>query len=101
MALTIDGATHGYDANNVQTLKNNINVKCVSETVAAINLGLTTLRTEVDNAWVGASAEKFKEKMEQDANEVSKAIQTAGEQCISFIDGTVGQMAEVDESITF
>ena len=101
MALGIEGASYGYDSNNAQRLKNQINIKCVSDTVAAINMGLITLRSEVDNAWVGASAEKFKQKMEQDANAVSKAIQEAGNLCTSTIDGTVGQMAEVDESITF
>ena len=101
MALGIEGASYGYDSNNAQRLKNQINIKCVDETVTAINKGIFELRLEVSKAWVGASAEKFKEKMDQDANAVSKAIQEAGNMCIATIDATVGQMAEVDESITF
>lgn len=101
MALNIEGATHGYDSNNVQNLINHINVKCVSDTISALNLGISTLRSEIDNAWVGASAEKFKEKVENDANEVSKAIEQAGQTCVDFINSTVSKMAEVDNSITF
>lgn len=99
--LGIESATYGYDSNNTQNLINQINIKCVSDTVTAINTGLAELRVAVDQAWVGASAEKFKEKMEQDANAVSKAIEDAGEMCKSTLRSTVSQMAAVDESITF
>lgn len=101
MALGIEGASHGYDANNTQRLINNINVKCVGDTVAAINLGLGELRRAVDAAWVGASAEKFKQKMEKDANDVSKAIREAGDGLTNYINAVTSKMADVDNSITF
>ena len=40
-------------------------------------------------------------KLMKDMSSVTKAIQDAGNMCTSTIDATVGQMAEVDESITF
>lgn len=101
MALNIENASFGYDANNLQQAINNLNTKCVTSTIASIKTGLAELRRSVDAAWAGQSAEKFKTKMEEDADIVSKAIEEAGESVIASLKSYLGSLAEVDESITF
>lgn len=101
MALNIEGASYGYDSNNLQQLKQRINVNCVSDTIANIRTGLNALNTAVTNAWVGTSADRFKEKMQADADAVSKFIQEAGDLCLAGLDGVGAGIKEVDESISF
>ena len=57
MALNIEGATIGFDANNVQTALNNLNTKCIGDAIRKMNDSMSELREYVDSAWVGASAE--------------------------------------------
>ncbi len=101
MALSIENATFGYDANGLQQAINNLNLKCVTETISAINGGMADLRSSVDAAWKGQAAEKFKTKMEEDADEVSSAIQEAGEALTSSLKTFVSNLADVDNSISF
>ena len=101
MAVNINNATYGYDANNLSHTINQLHLKCVQETISKLNMGLMTVRESVDNAWKGQSAEKFKKTFEEQANEVSKAIEMVGERCSSDLTNFVNSLADVDNEINF
>ena len=101
MAVNVSNATFGYDANGLQQAINNLQTKCVAETIAKINRGMADLRAAVDQAWVGQSAERFKSKMEEDANAVSSSIEEAGQALEDGVSGIVGDLSQVDDSISF
>ena len=61
---TIEGATIGFDQNNVATAINNLQVHVINDTITKMNESMASLREYVDNAWVDQSAEIFKENME-------------------------------------
>lgn len=65
MALTIQGATIGYDANEVQTALNNIHTQVIEEAQNQLRQQLTQLDASVDEIWVGQSAETFKKICKQ------------------------------------
>ena len=60
MALTIENASIGYDANNLQSTLNNIHNNCVESTKTALKTNLDELRTAIDECWVGSSGTNAK-----------------------------------------
>ena len=101
MALSINNATYGYDANNLQQTINNLNINCIQKTINDLNKGILSLRATVDGVWKGQSAEKFKEKLESDANSVSKTISDLGDSLTSSMQSFVNNLAEIDNNISF
>lgn len=49
MALTIENASIGYDANNLRSTLNNIHNNCVETTKSALKTNLDELRTAIDD----------------------------------------------------
>lgn len=101
MAVNIDNATFGYDSNQLQKAINNLNVRCITATIASIKTGLSELRGAVDDAWQGQSAEKFKTKMQEDADEIVKSLEEAGDALETSLKSYVSALADVDNNITF
>lgn len=99
MALTIEGAQIGYDANNMQSTLNNIHNNCVERTKTALKTNLDTLRTSVDACWVGASAEKFKDQMQRNVDDICKGLDLAYESLCSTFKTAQSDMQAVDDSI--
>ncbi len=99
MALDIHGATFGVDANGIATLENNLNVKCIQETITKMNGGIAALREAVDTAWVGQSAENFKDNMETDKEAVVKALNESYEILKGELDDIASKMGEVDQEL--
>lgn len=99
MALNIEGATIGFDANNVQTALNNLNTKCIGDAIRKMNDSMSGLREYVDSAWVGASAEQFKNNMEADKDRISQALQDTYEVLESEMYQIVDEMASADDEL--
>ena len=99
MALTIENATIGFDANNVQTALNNLNTRCIGDAISKMNDSMQSLREYVDSAWVGASAETFKNNMEADKNKVSEALRDTYDILKSEMYQIVNEMAAADEAL--
>lgn len=99
--LSIENATHGYDASNLSALKNKIRFECIDPAAQALIDGLTDLETAIDEIWVGDSAKRFKEKIKSDAEVVQGKILTIGNDVSSYLDEVMAKLKEVDESITF
>lgn len=101
MALNFENSTFGYDSEGLQHLINEINVNCIANTISAMRTGLANINTSVDQAWVGQSANKFKDKVQEDANQVIKALEEAGNAVVGGLHASGGGMIDVDQSINF
>ena len=99
MALNIEGASIGFDANNVETALNNLNTHVIQDSITKMNGSLQTLRESVDNAWVGASAEQFKKNMESDVKKITQALQDTYEILKTQMYSIVNEMASVDQEL--
>jgi len=99
MALNIEGATLGYNAFNIQKLKNDINTNVIQRSITTMNIALVGLRTEVDKVWVGASAEQFKSNMEADVNKISEALHASYDTLCSELNQIIEKMDELDRNL--
>lgn len=99
MALNIEGATLGYDANNVQAAFNSLNENVIAETITQMTSSMSTLREAVDAVWVGQSAEKFKENMEYDKNYIIDCLNQTKEVLHTELNEIVNKMDEVDQNL--
>lgn len=99
MALTIETATIGYDANNLQSTLNHIHNNCVESTKSVLKTNLDELRTAVDQCWVGNSAEKFKEQMQRNVDDICTGLDLAYETLCATFNGAQSDMQAVDDSI--
>lgn len=66
MALGIEGATIGVDTGGIQTLLNDINAQVIEGATTQMRNGAEELNNAVNAAWVGTSADMFKQNMESD-----------------------------------
>ena len=99
MALNIEGATIGFDANNVETALNNLNAQVIQEAIKTMNSSMSKLRDSVDEAWVGASAEQFKANMESDKNKITENLQESYDVLKSEMYQIVNEMADADAAL--
>ena len=99
MALNIEGATIGFDANNVETALNNLNTRCIQDAITRMNNSMQGLRDYVDSAWVGSSAEQFKTNMETDKEKIAQSLQDTYEVLKSEMYQIVNEMSAADEAL--
>lgn len=99
--LNFESSTFGYDSEGLTQLINEINIKCIEQTRTSMLNGLNALNQAVDAAWVGDSANRFKEKIDEDAKAIIKAIEAAGEECKNGLQSAGGGMINVDKEISF
>lgn len=99
MALNIEGASIGFDANNVQKALNNLKTGVIQDTITLMQSGLLDLYTAVNDAWVGASAEQFKKNMNTDMNKVSNALSDTYDILVSEMDQIINAMKAADEEL--
>lgn len=99
MALNIEGASIGFDANNVQAALNNLNTQVIEEAVNKMSSSMSTLRGYVDAVWVGASAEQFKNNMEADKVMITDSLRATFDELRSELFNIVNAMAEADQEL--
>lgn len=99
MALNIENATIGFDANNVETALNNLNIKVIQDTITKMNNSMQGLRDYVDSAWVGSSAEQFKTNMESDKEKIAQSLQDTYDVLKSEMYQIINEMAAADEEL--
>ena len=97
MALTIENASIGFDANNVEKALNHLNSDLIDATIQQMNNSMAELREYVDNAWVGESAETFKANMEHDKDDVTKGLHDAYDALRSAMYEIVNNMQDKDK----
>lgn len=99
MALDIERATLGYDANNVQEALNSLNLKVIEGSKIKLRNSLLTLRAAVDVVWVGQSAEQFKKNMDYDVDTICKALDETQGVLETELHEIVNKMDEVDQNL--
>ncbi len=99
MALNIEGATIGFDSNNVEKALSNLNTSVIQEAIKTMNSSMSKLRDSVDEAWVGASAEQFKANMESDKDRITTALQETYDVLKSEMYQIVNEMADADAAL--
>lgn len=99
MALNIENATVGFDANNIQMALNNLNTKVINDTIGFMNSKMSELCEWVDSAWVGASAETFKANMEADKEVVIKNLKDTYDVLKSEMYQIVNELQAADEAL--
>ena len=99
MALTIQGATIGVDANGIQQLINNLETHVIQDTISKMNASQAALRDKVDAAWVGQSAETFKNNMETDKGVLEKSLKESFEVLKSELFNIASAIGEEDQSL--
>lgn len=99
MALNINNATIGYDANEVQTALNNIRTDVIGATQDALRQNMNSLREAVDNVWVGQSAENFKSNMSTDMEAICSYLDEAYESLKNELNQITNEMSQIDENL--
>lgn len=99
MALNIENATVGFDENNVEKSLNNLNVRCIGETIDMMKSSYANLQTAVDAAWVGVSADQFKKNVLSDIEVISQSLQDTYDILRSEMYQVVNEMAAVDAEL--
>ena len=99
MALTIEGASIGYDENQMMTTLSNVHNNCVISTKNALRNNLAQLRDSVHACWVGKSAETFLENMDHDVEEICKGLDAAYDGLEAEFKKVVAGLAEIDQEL--
>jgi len=101
MALTLEGATFGYDAQGLAALKRHLKINCIGLAETTLKKGINEIEQKVDASWVGTSAKKYKNKFDTDVKTTITKLKDLGDKIEAELD-TAGQgMINVDESIEF
>lgn len=101
MAINIENANFGYDANNLKAAIENLRTHCITETAEEIRKYNDEIKTVVDAGWKGASAEKFKQRWENDSAAIIKQLEDAGDEIEKALNDFVTSLANVDNNISF
>ena len=99
MALNIDGASIGYDENQMASTLNHVHNNCVIATKNALRANLAQLRQEVHACWVGQSANNFMDNMEHDVDEICKGLDAAYEGLEAEFKKVLAGLAEIDQEL--
>lgn len=100
MGLSIDGATIGYDAKELNDAMQRLNTEVISVAIEKMTSGMETLRDQVDAVWVGKSAESFKNNMEFDKKVIIDALEKIRDEEIrGFMDQIVSNFDEIDQNL--
>lgn len=99
MALNIEKATLGYDANNVTAAINSLNTDVIVESETKLRNSLSTLFTAVDAVWAGQSAEQFKKNMDYDVEIICQSLEETHKVLETELNQIVNKMDEVDQNL--
>ena len=99
MGLTIERATEGVNANEVQTALNAIHASVILDAQNQMRTELNTLTQGVDDVWVGQSAEAFKHNMEVVMNEIIDALDSSYRDVESMFNQVTNNFLEFDENL--
>ncbi len=99
MALNIEKATLGYDANNVTAAINSLNTDVIVASENKLKSSLSTLFSAVDSVWVGQSAEQFKKNMDYDVSTICQSLEETHKILETELNQIVNKMDEVDQNL--
>lgn len=99
MALNIEGASIGFDANNVGQALTNLQTRVIDEANQRMDGKFEEVQDYVNKAWMGESAEAFKDNFFSDKEVVKQALEETHQALKSEMYSIVNAMAEVDQNL--
>lgn len=99
MALTIEGASQGYDRGGVEVLMQRIHSEVINEAKNSMQNNLSNLNTAIDDIWQGQSATNFKNNMALDVQSIKDALDATYEVLNTEIHQVANAMAQVDQEL--
>ena len=100
MALNdINSSTIGYDPEAMKTAMANIKANLIEQTKNSMSKYMNELQSGVDSAWRGASADRFKENMDELAKNMSATLDGYYQQLENEMSTIVTKMSEAEENL--
>ncbi len=100
MALTIEGSDYGYDKNGLDEALNNIKVQVIEEASKEISDGIDNIINSVEEYWVGAGAEMFKNNLLTDKDYITKRLNAVYEEkLVANFNAFLKDMQENDQNL--
>ena len=99
MALNIEGASIGFNENQMITTLNNVHHNCVELTKGALRMSLGTLRDSVNECWVGQSADNFMSNQESDVEKICAGLDAAYEGLVNQFKEVGAGLNEIDQTL--
>ena len=97
--LNIGGATIGYDSSNLQKTFDNLHTSCVSDTKKIMKSKTENIENSVLKAWVGTSADMFKDNWDRDVDYVSKKLDEVSKQLEDQFNTIIKSMNKKEDAI--
>lgn len=95
----IQQSTVGYDTQGVDDMLREIKTKVIVEAAEEMKTSVNALNEAIDNVWVGASADQFKENMQSDVAKISAKLEESYNTLENRIWGIVSSMVEADQNL--
>ena len=100
MALTIEGATVGFDANGLQNLiEQEIKINLIENTTKHLKDNYDTLTEALREIWQGQSEQIFEKNIGVDLVRIVAAIQSAGEQLQTEVTNMGAEVVHADQEL--
>ncbi len=99
MALNISKATIGYDRDQLTKTYNNLRANCIQDTIRIMQKNTKIIYDFVNQAWVGQSADQFKQNWENDVYYIVKRLGEAETQLKNQFDSVVKTMNKQENTI--
>lgn len=100
MALNdINSSSIGFDPEAMKTAMASIKTNLIEQTNNSMAKYMTDLKSGIDNAWRGASADRFKEHMDELAKNMSATLDGYYQNLESEMSAIVNKMAEAEENL--
>lgn len=97
--LGIEGATLGFDEDGSRQALDNINEQIIERIIERMEHSVEDLMYAVDEAWVGPSAEIFKDNVFADLNTIEYGMEESRRQLYEEFSNVQQQMFNADTSI--
>lgn len=99
MALTIEGASVGFDSNGLNTLLEDIQVKLVDDTANHLIDNYEKLQESLREIWQGQSEQIFEANIGTDLQKIVSAIRSAGEHLSTTVTNMGAEVIHADEEL--
>ncbi len=100
MALNdINSSTVGFDPEAMKTAMANIKTNLIDQTNNSMTKYMSELKSGIDNAWRGSSADRFKENMDTLSKNMAATLEGYYENLEAEMAAIVQKMADAEENL--
>jgi len=97
--LNIEGATYGFDEEGSKQALENINEQIIEKVIQKMKDSVDGLMDKIDAAWVGPSAEIFKDNLFEDFSTIEFGMESARVKLYAKFKHTQQDMFDADTGI--